>query len=287
MPSREHDILVELFRNRPQLAAELLAACTEVKLPVGIAVLGSVDISQVAPTEYRADVVVVIDAPDGTALAAVIVEVQLHVDRDKCRAWPAYLANQRARLDCPVVLLVIAPELGVARWARQPIETGHPGFRLVPIVLSYPEVPRVVDLEAARRAPELAVLSALAHAELDVATATANAVTRLPENLAKLYLDIVLTALPAELRRGLEDRMIENYEYQSDFARRYLAQGREEARREDVVRLAQLRLGSLAAEDEARIRAAGAVELAELFDALGGARDEVDARAAFARWRTG
>jgi hypothetical protein len=42
--------------------------------------------------------------------------------RDKLLTWPAYVANLRAKLGWPAVLLVIAPAPTVAAWARRPID---------------------------------------------------------------------------------------------------------------------------------------------------------------------
>jgi hypothetical protein len=72
---------------------------------------------------------------------AVVVEVQLRPDRRKHLSWPAYLATARARLNCPVMLLVICPESRAAAWARRPISLGHPGLVLTPLVLGPDEVP--------------------------------------------------------------------------------------------------------------------------------------------------
>ncbi len=59
MASMAHEILVDLFRNRPSLAAEILTEALGVPLPSYTeARLASIDLTQVQPAEYRADVVV-------------------------------------------------------------------------------------------------------------------------------------------------------------------------------------------------------------------------------------
>jgi hypothetical protein len=50
--------------------------------------------------------------------------VQLSTDEDKRYVWPVYVANLRARIRCPVCLLVIAADETVARWARKPVDPG-------------------------------------------------------------------------------------------------------------------------------------------------------------------
>src|SRR5512140_1359849 len=58
VPSRRHQVLVELFRNCGELAPELLRTCAGIKLDHDHVEPGSIDLSQVASTEYRADSVV-------------------------------------------------------------------------------------------------------------------------------------------------------------------------------------------------------------------------------------
>lgn len=87
-------MLIELFRQQPTLVAEL-------------------------PT-----------AEGGAPVPAVIVEAQLGRDRGKQWSRPAYLATLRARLRCPVVLLVVCSDAAVARWCAAPIALGHPGLVL-------------------------------------------------------------------------------------------------------------------------------------------------------------
>lgn len=54
MSSFDHEILVDLFRENGQLAAELLRTCAGMAIDHDRVERGSIDLSQVAPTEYRA-----------------------------------------------------------------------------------------------------------------------------------------------------------------------------------------------------------------------------------------
>jgi flagellar biosynthesis/type III secretory pathway protein FliH len=229
-----HEFLVDLFRRRPVLALELLRACAGIRLAGATAELGSIDLTQVAPTEYRSDALTVLRDPAGKAIAAVIVEVQLWSDEDKRRTWPLYVAAARARYGCPATLLVLAPELAVARWASQPIDLGHPRFVLYPIALSYAQIPRICDAATARAAPQLAVLSAMAHPDLETVEAAEACLAELSEDEQKLYWDVIMSSLPELVRRAVEVRMIKGYEYQSDFARKYYSQGLEKGRNEGL-----------------------------------------------------
>jgi hypothetical protein len=84
MPSTLHEALIEMFRSRPVLAPELLTSALGMDLPEYEQVhLEPSDSSNLVPTEYRADTVVVLTAADNKPVLAVVVEVQLHEDSDK------------------------------------------------------------------------------------------------------------------------------------------------------------------------------------------------------------
>jgi hypothetical protein len=291
VPSFDHEILVDLFREDGRLTVELLRRCAGISVEHTRVEHRSIDLSQVVPTEYRADDVLILFRRDSSATTAVIVEVQLDEDDDKLRTWPVYVAALRARLRCPAMLLVITRDPATARWARRPIELGHPGFQLTPLVVDYADVPRITDLETASQLPQLAVLSVLAHPALEAAEMAIEAISQLPEDLLRLYTDVILKALPAELRRILEARMIKGYQYQSDFARKYYGQGLEEGRQEGrerlqaaVVALARTKLRTVSDDDLARIAAITDLRvLTELVTSLGQAHSAHKARAALDR----
>ena len=292
MPSFDHEFLVELFRNDGALAVELLETCAGLAVDHARVDLGSIDLSQVAPTEYRADAVVVLHDRADRPVTGIIVEVQRQIERDKLLTWPAYVASLRAKLACAAVLLVVALDPAVAAWARRPIDLGHPGFQLVPIVIGIDDVPWVRDCDEACKLPELAMLSVMAHPELEIAEAAIAAIAGLPEDRARLYLDVILRSVPAAIRQILEAQMIKGYEYQSDFARKYYGQGRDEGRQEGrqeglraaVVALVRTKLEAPSEDDLAAIEALSDPHvLTALITSLGEARSATEARAALDR----
>jgi hypothetical protein len=235
MPSMAHEILVDLFKNRPSLAAEILVEVLGFSLPAYTeARIASADLTEIQPAEYRADIVVLL-LYGGTPVRVVIVEVQLAIDPKKRLSWPAYATVARAVHGCPVALLVVAPDPVVAGWCAEPIETGIPGFVLRPPVLRRTAVPVVTDLGEAARRPELGVLSAMAHGETEqgatIASAVLPAIQELDDDRARFYYDLVYNSLNEAARHALE-AMMKDYEYQSDFAKKYVAQGRTEGRTE-------------------------------------------------------
>jgi Arc/MetJ-type ribon-helix-helix transcriptional regulator len=231
-----HEALVLLFRNRPDLAPELLSRVFGVELPPFAEVrVASAELSEVVPREHRADLIVLL--LDGKPVLAIVLEVQLDRDRDKLTSWPAYLTGARARYGCPACLLVLCADEAVARWCARPIETGHPGFVLRPLVLGPDAVPIVTEPEQAAAMPELSVLSAIAHGRgehgLAVALAALAAARGLDVDRATLYDDLILFWLNEATRSKLEELMERGrYEYQSEMVRRNVAQGRAEGRAE-------------------------------------------------------
>lgn len=77
MPSHLHEVLIDMFRNRPSLAADLLAGPLGVDVPTfQKAHLSACDVTDIAPTEYRADTVVTLDGfGQGVVRAKRVVRV--------------------------------------------------------------------------------------------------------------------------------------------------------------------------------------------------------------------
>jgi hypothetical protein len=135
-------------------------------------------------------------------------------------------------------------------------------------VLGRETIPIVTDPAEAARRPELAVLSAMAHGDGDqaavIAAAVLPAMRGLDDEKARFYGDLVLSCLNEVARRALE-AMMKGYEYQSDFAKKYVAQGRQEGRKEGelnlLLRQLRARFGELPPASVARIEAADIAEL--------------------------
>ncbi len=282
MPSHFHEALLLLFRNRPALAPELLREALHLQLPDYTDVrIDSADLTDIQPAEYRADLVVLLlrDTP----VLGIVLEVQLSSDEDKRYVWPVYVANLSARIRCPVCLLVIAADEAVARWAGKAVELGG-GNRFVPWVLGLSGVPEIIDEERAIEDPELAVLSAMAHAQ-DPDTDKSARIALLAQMVSlgldaersTLYCDLVLHSLPDAARRALQAMDASKYQYQSEFAQRYfgqgraagvvegrtegLTEGRTKGRLEIVLKLLATRYGAVSEVVEARVRIAGLTEL--------------------------
>jgi flagellar biosynthesis/type III secretory pathway protein FliH len=111
------------------------------------------------------------------------------------------------------------------------------------------------------------------------------AISGLDGDRSKLYCDLVIHSLSEAARNALRNMDARAYEYQSDFARQYVAQGRAEGKEEGkeegravgraegeasgraalIARQLTLRFGPLGATERSRILAASIAEL----DAMG------------------
>ncbi len=247
-------------------------------------------LSDVAPAEYRADVVILLY--NGRPVLGIVVEVQLGVDPRKRYTWPPYVTGLRARFECPACLMVITGEEDVARWAAAPIDTCPCGV-LTPYVVGPRGVPVVTDREVAMKYPELAVMSVMAHGEgepriaLTVAQAAASAALGLDSDKQALYLDLIENALGEAARKAFQ-MLPQNYQFQGPSYLRGRSEGKAEGRAEGKAEdransvLVVLEARGIAASDEQRRhilacddleqlsvwlrRAATVTEARELFD---------------------
>jgi hypothetical protein len=274
-PTREHNTLAELFRNRPTLAPELMRLLGRGKLPAfRDAAVGDTNLS--TTLESRADMVVVLSK--NRPVLAIAVEVQRTCDSRKRRSWPLYEAALGYRHQCPACVLVIATSGRIARWAARPIPLGPTGSRCQPLVIGGDLIPRITDLEDALRNPELAVLSAMAHGKaargIEVAKAAVAALAGLDAERGADYFDLIVAALPKVAPRALEALIMEGKHMpQSEWARRHYrrgeaegevkgkAEGRAEGKADILLDQARTKFGEVGVESEARIRGAADEQL--------------------------
>lgn len=112
--------------------------------------------------------------------------------------------------------------------------TRSPGYVLRPIVIGFEQVPRITDHAQARAAPQLAVLSAIAHRDVETAEAARAALDMMSEEDRKRYWAVIVARLPPKARRALEACMRKAREKPSDLARKYYLLGLAEGRREGM-----------------------------------------------------
>ncbi|WP_438018469.1 hypothetical protein WMF18_05075 [Sorangium sp. So ce315] len=214
MPTLEHNALVEMFREHPELAPRLLATLLHVEVPphAAVAVVES-SLDQLIPVEYRADLVLELRDESDALVMAIVIEVQRDVDPDKKYSWPAYVAVVRARKRCGTIVLVVAPDAGVAAWAAEIIDLGLGRGHVAPLVLGPAVVPEITDPADAEQETELAVLSAVAHGNgpsgLTVVQAALAALGRLDQAHAMVYFQVIWNGLREPMRQALEALVME------------------------------------------------------------------------------
>jgi len=233
MPKLSHEALVRLVRAAPEMFVGLLQRALGLDLPAQAqARVTAAELVDLDLAEYRADAVLTL-GPEDRPTEAFVIEAQSDIDGRKHRTWPLYVAGLRARLGCPVTLVVVALDPRVAAWCAEPIDLGRRRGTIVPLVLGPDQIPVIVDPEEARRAPELAVLSVAAHGREPgaehIALAALAAVRDLDRDGEVFYPDFIYAVLGEVARAALELLMSKaKYEYQSEFARKYISIGRAE-----------------------------------------------------------
>lgn len=262
-----------LFRESPRLAPMLVARALGFELPAHADIqVTAAEFADLDPPEYRADVMLrmpdALDPDrDKSTREAFIVEVQLEVDPVKHYTWPQYVTAARTRFRCLATLVVVTVDERVARWCAQPIPLDRAGNVFRPVVIGPRDIPVVTDEAQARTWPELAVLSVIAHGHEPgseaIGMVAMAACDRLDNSRARLYADLVYANLNEVARTALERLMQQHkYTYQSDFAKKYVAEGLEQGvaqgYRELLGAQLQQRFGELPVEIQARLDAADA-----------------------------
>jgi hypothetical protein len=238
-----HEAPLELIRQHPSLAVELVRATLSIPLPEDLeARLGPTDLNNVVPAQFTADSVITLHDPEtGEPVLVAIIEPQGRADVDKQYAWPAYITNVRRAAKCPrAVLVVICPDPAEGEKCRQVVATGHPGFDLRPIVIDPLHAP---STEGA--SPWLVIFDAcLGVLEMGTepgARRILNAVHDSGTSAAdrKRLITLILKAAPAAARQILEDLMATT-EWKSEFVESFvnagIEQGLEQGRAEGAMR---------------------------------------------------
>jgi hypothetical protein len=249
MPSISHEGPLDLVRQHPELAVELIAGTPGIHLPrEPAASLAPTDMSAVVPVQCLADMVVLIsDASTGNPALAVIIEPQLRDSATKRYSWPVYVTTARRVAECPAaVLVVLCPDPAEAAKCRHLIRTGHPGFDLAPIVIDSAGPPGRdgmgspyltvfaasmggIDLESDPGARQ--VLDAMASPEISDAD--------------RFRMTAIILTLASDAARHLLEAMMTTSEYEKTFVERIhdqgIAEGEERGKAEAVLKLLDAR----------------------------------------------
>lgn len=226
-----HEAPLELIRQHPRLAIDLVQAMTSVSVPTDArARLGPTDANSVVPAQFTADSVVIVDDPGtGKPELIIVIEPQGREDKTKIYAWPAYLANLREAVQCPrAVLIVVCPDSHEAERCRKVISMGHPGWDLWPIVIDPAHAPS--DQGAG---PYLLLfLACLPALDMESEAGAARVLEAIRETGAstaqrKRLATIILERASQAAQRHLEELMA-TAEYKNDFIESYVQVGIEQ-----------------------------------------------------------
>jgi hypothetical protein len=251
MPSMTHEALLALLTERPEVLLRLIAPSVPPAWTVGTtAVAERADFAELRVGTLHADRLFTLRAPSGEVVAVVVLELLWsRAPRGKKLTMLRYEVLAHARFaGAPAFGVVLAPRARVARAFRAQRTGLEPRVQYAPLVLGPEAVPVVTDVEVARQCPELAVLSAVAHAGTGAGAAVARVAlascAALDPEDAAIYADLVLSSLPRLVRAGLEawmESLKGKYRFQSELARHWIGVGREvgvEEGREEGRRLA-------------------------------------------------
>jgi hypothetical protein len=236
-----HEAPLELIRQHPGLAVDLVRAMTDVPVPDdATADLGPTSLNAVVPAEFTADsVVVVSDRATSKPALVIVVEPQGRDDRTKAYSWPAYLANVREAVRCPrAILIVVCPDPREADKCRQVIPMGHPGWDLWPIVIDPAHAP-----DAVGAGPYLILfLACLPALDMESAAGARQVLAAIRDTGAshadRRRLTAIILKRASDAARQTLEAMMSTAEWKDDFIESYvqigIEQGREQGREQGL-----------------------------------------------------
>ncbi|MGW0477887.1 hypothetical protein [Nonomuraea sp. NPDC003214] len=269
-----HEGLISITTLDTTRTGHMLRSLFDLPLPRDSeARLVSPDLSECVPASFHADAALLYGEKEEKL--GVIAEVQLKRDPIKRWTWPVYLATMRARDRCKATLVVICPDHSTARWAAEPIDTGHPGYVLHPLVIGPHNTPVITDVAEAVGDIGLAAISAITHSdhpEIHAILATlAEALDNIDSKLARRYAEYVTVALTGSAQKEMERLMAtETYLYQGEYAQSLLAKGQERGKAEGKAEgearavLLSLKARAIPVPDEARERISACTDIPTL-----------------------
>lgn len=262
MVTSSHEAMHRIFQHD---AAAIAHAFSVLKLPFSKPTAVeqvSVDLTETAPVERRADTILDITTVDDRFL--MVVEAQSSADDSRPDSWSYYVTFLRNKYKLPVILVVICHDHATARWATAPMKLGHAFWTTItlhPLVLGPHNVPAVTDPAVVVQDLPLAALSAVTHAREPEIGAILGAIVagirRLGGNeTTEFYVELIEQGIShTDAAETWRKHMATDLSFfRSESAQKLRAQGRAEGRAEDVLMILRHR-GVLVTEDMAdRIR---------------------------------
>ena len=244
MPELQHQAIIQILHDQPQLVAMLLGRIG-IKTPSGsYPLVVDSDVSHRDSRllkELRADNVFLF--PGMYETIAVVVEVQTtRPDNERLLTWPCYVTSARATHGCKTYILVIATSEAVSYGSATLIDIGQPGFRFLPFVLGgHRPLPPGGGLVFGPELMMLNILTGRFKLKTHAARMFALMSIKAAEPKCRLeYLRIILeyTYKNKKIRQALEELMQEHFEdpfingLMEQGRTKGLEEGREEGRRQ-------------------------------------------------------
>ncbi|WP_051703782.1 DUF4351 domain-containing protein [Glycomyces sp. NRRL B-16210] len=280
MTTYEHEAPLRLLQYDPKLAEALYCGMLGRDLPEYTEVRpGSEAMTRGDDAVIRnCDNVAVYYSGDRSVFA-LLFEVQRGDDDRKRYTWLDYIASARSRLRCPVALVVLTFDASTARWAAGPIDTGHPGLVLRPLVLGPDNIPVITDPAEGRENVSFALLSLIAHGHgergAEVMRAYYETIRGFDRTLWSRYAEYALNALQGEQFMSLQEMIMSDTALPNTyrlglFGEKYregLAEGRLEGRTEGeasmLLRILEARGIAIEPASRERIRECASTEQLE------------------------
>ncbi|MGW0484843.1 hypothetical protein [Nonomuraea sp. NPDC003214] len=233
MPSPPHDALVSMFRDRPQLAVEILRDLIGKQLPETPLVRVEPNTFNTRPSDdFDADLVLSMGPPQSPA-HAIVVEIQQDTSKDP-RKLARYAASLWLMMHCDATVLVVCPNRATAVHYMRPVDSGLTGYRLHPCVLGPDSIPAITDAKEATAHLDLATMSVMVHGRnRKVIEAFATALADTADDHAPQYYEYAYSMSAPEIRQLLEEIMTSTtWPVYSPFAREHFGRGKDEGREE-------------------------------------------------------
>jgi hypothetical protein len=205
-----HAFLARMLRESPSLALRLVELIAREPSPP-CATLEPIpaQLWDSRPRGYsRPDAAYLIKDIDGKLLSPLVLVVQLGPSPGKKDEWLHCMATLLARFRSLVTFVVVTLDRDTERWCAEPLVLDHGPSVFYPAVVGPSVIPRITDIAHAKTMPEIAVLSALAHARapgaMTIAFAALAACETLDTDEGRRYADFLTDWLddtsPAFLR---------------------------------------------------------------------------------------
>ncbi|GAB3961723.1 hypothetical protein GCM10029978_014650 [Actinoallomurus acanthiterrae] len=262
MPSPRHDAINALFRERPEFAVEVLRDLIGLEVPDAIPVqVERNDFNDRPSKDFQPDAVITL-GPRRKPVHGIIMEAQQEKTESKLRQLPRYAAALWLSLECPVTVLCVCPDSGVATYYAEPVATTLSGYVFQAVVLGPDRVPAITDAKEAATHPELAAMAVMMHGmqkPVVKAFVEARGVPGAPGYASHYYEHAYNMAAPA-VRRIMEEVVTETWPVYSPFAREHFGRGKTEGEVDALLTVLEGRHIELPESARARICASTDVE---------------------------